>query len=129
VTSGTIECTGVEIPAVPAGADIRTAQLYAAAVVAHVDLDDPRLWRQVDGMVAALATVAYDLTAAVTGGTPGQAATTAPPIVRARELAAAQRRLFGALDRHPAPAGELVERATRQVHQLGRELRCVLLGC
>jgi hypothetical protein len=129
MTSATIDCTSVEAPAVPAGADIRTAQLYAAAVVADLDLDDPQLWRQADGMVAGLAAVAYDLTAAVTGKAPGAAARHLPPIVRARELASAQRRLFDALDRHPAPAGELVARANRQVHQLGRELRCVLLGC
>jgi hypothetical protein len=129
MSSATIAEVGAGPPATPAAADIRTAQLHTAAVVAALGLDDPQLWRRVDGMVAELATVAYDLAAAVTGQPPGVAARDVSPVVRARELASAQRRLFHALDRHPAPAAELVARANRQVHELGRELRCVLVGC
>jgi hypothetical protein len=103
--------------------DVRALQLDAAAAVADIDLDDVRLWRRVDGMVAALATVAYNLTAAVTGEAPRAAARSVPPIVRARELASAQRRLFDALDRHPAPAGELVEAANQHVRRIDEQLR------
>lgn len=113
MSTGTIERT----------IDVRTAQLAAATAVADLDLDDVRLWRRVDGIVAELATVAYDLTAAVTGEAPGVVAKNAPPIVRARELANAQRRLFDVLDRHPAPASELVEAANQRARRIGEQLR------
>jgi hypothetical protein len=104
-------------------AGVRNAHLEAAALVAELDLDDRRLWRRVDRVVAELASAAYDLAAAVTGTTAGAVAAYLPPVVRVRELASAQRRLFAALDRHPEADGELLAWADGQAHQLVERLR------
>jgi hypothetical protein len=103
-------------------ADLRVAQLDAAIAVAALDLDDAALWRQADATVAELARAAYRLAAAVTGEPAGATARNLPPVTRVRELAQAQWRLFRALDRHPAPPGELIEEASHQVRRLRRAL-------
>jgi hypothetical protein len=102
---------------------VRTAHLDAAALVAELDLDDRRLWRRVDRVVAELAGAAYDLAAALTGTRTGTVAAYVPPVVRVRELASAQRRLFAALERSPAADGELLVWAGRQAQQLVERLR------
>jgi hypothetical protein len=104
-------------------ADVRAAHLEAAALVAELDLDTRRLWRRVDRVVVELAAAAYDLAAAVTGTPAGVVAAYVPPVVRVRELASAQRRLFAALDRHPEADGELLAWAGRQARQLIERLR------
>ena len=80
------------------------AHSEVAASVAEFDLDDLRLWQQVDSLVADTAGAAYALTEALTGEPTPRPARGVPPVVRVRELATAQRRLLGALDRYP-PAG------------------------
>jgi hypothetical protein len=102
---------------------VRAAHLEAAAVVADLDLDDRGLWRRVDRVVAELAGSAYDIAAAVTGTRSGAVAAYVPPVVRVRELASAQRRLFAALDRYPDADGELLVWAGRQAGQLVERLR------
>jgi hypothetical protein len=103
--------------------DVRAIHLEAAAVVAELDLDDRELWQRVDRVVAELAGAAYDLAAAVTGSPPVTVAAYLPPVVRVRELASAQRRLFAALDRHPQTDGELLAWADRQARQSVERLR------
>jgi hypothetical protein len=105
-----------------AGSGIRTSYLEAAALVAELDLDDRRLWHRVDRVVAELASAAYDLAAALTGTRAGAVAAYVPPVVRVRELASAQRRLFAALDQNPAD-GELLAWADRQARQLVERLQ------
>jgi hypothetical protein len=107
-------------------AELRTAQLEAAAVVASFDLDDTDLWRRVDRTVAGLAAASYRLTAAVTGRAAGATATRVPPVVRVRELAVAQGRLAGVLDRYPPPPAELVAHTHRLVRRHGAQLRSAL---
>lgn len=104
-------------------ADVRAAHLEAAALVAELDLDDRRHWHRVDRVVAELAAAAYDLSAAVTGTRASAVATHVPPVVRVSELAAAQRRLFAALDRHPEADGELLAWAAGQAGELVERLR------
>jgi hypothetical protein len=108
-----------------APAEVRNAHLATADAVAELDLDDALRWRESDGFVADLAAAAYRLTAELTGSPQLQPAARVPPVVRVRELATAQRRLFAALDRHPAPSPEVLGRASRQVQMLGRALRSV----
>jgi hypothetical protein len=106
-------------------AELRAAHLAAAGAVAELHLDDATRWRESDGFVADLTAAAYQLTAELTGRPPGRPAARVPPVVRVRELATAQRRLFAVLDRHPAPEPALLERAAQQVEMYGRALRCV----
>jgi hypothetical protein len=100
-------------------ADLRAAHLDVAATVAELDLDDAALWRQADGVVAAVSAASYDLAAVMTGGRPGRPATGVRPIVRVRELAVAQRSMLALLDRHPNPDEELLEQANQQVRLIG----------
>jgi hypothetical protein len=99
--------------------DLRKAHLKVAATVAELDLDDAALWRQADGVVAAVSAASYDLAAVMTGGRPGRTATGVRPIVRVRELAVAQRSLLALLDRYPTPKEELLEEASQQVRLIG----------
>lgn len=128
MTTATIEQVGTQHRMAGALADLRSAHLEAATVVGALDLGDSFLWRQVDGIVERLATAAYDLTGVLTGQLAGVAATNVPPVVRARELATAQRRLFGVLNRHSSQAEELIDRATDQVQRLVQLLRNVTLS-
>ena len=100
------------------------AHSEVAASVAEFDLDDSTLWQQVDSLVADTAGAAYALTEAVTGEPAPRPARGAPPVVRVRKLATAQRRLFAALDRCPEPGRKVIDRATDQVRALNREMRC-----
>ena len=96
-----------------------------AASMAELDLDDSRLWQQVDSLVAATAGAAYALTEALTGEPAPRPARGVPPVVRVRELETAQRRLLAALDRYPPPDDDLIDRAIQLVRALSRELRSV----
>jgi hypothetical protein len=100
------------------------AHSEVAASVAEFDLDDSTLWQQVDSLVADTAGAAYALTEAVTGEPAPRPAPGVPAVVRVRELATAQRRLFAALDRNPPLSDDAIDPATRHVRALSRELRC-----
>jgi hypothetical protein len=100
------------------------AHSEVAASVAEFDLDDSTLWQQVDSLVADTAGAAYALTEAVTGEPAPRPARGVPAVVRVRELATAQRRLFAALDRNLPLSDDEIDRATRHVRALSRELRC-----
>jgi hypothetical protein len=94
-------------PAVAATAELRTAHLQAGRLVAAMDLGDAALWAGVDAVVAAISAEAYAVAAALSGRPPRRCAGRVPPVVRVRELAAAQRALFAQLDRRavdPLPA-------------------------
>ena len=131
MTTGTTEQVGGRKRVADVLADLRTAHLDVAVTVAELDLDDAALWRQADGVVAAVTAASYDLTAVMTGGRPGRPvmisnvtactmpATGVRPIVRVREFAVAQRSMLGLLDRHPTPDEELLEQASQQVGLIG----------
>jgi hypothetical protein len=101
-----------------------TAHSEARAAVGEFDLDDSGLREQVDSLVADIAGTAYTLTEALTGEPTPRPARGAPPVVRVRELATAQRRLLATLDRSVPPDDAVVDRATGHVQALSRELRC-----
>jgi hypothetical protein len=103
---------------------LRRAHLAAANVVSEIDLDDAASWAAADPVVTRITTSAYAMTAALTDRPTPKAATTVPPIVRIRELSAAQLHLFAALDTHRPDAitRELAEASTHDVCQLGRLL-------
>lgn len=115
----------VRPPSPAAVAELRAAHLAAAGAVAELHLDDATRWRESDGFVADLTAAAYQLAAELTGSPPGRPAARVPPVVRVRELATAQRRMFAALDRHPVPNPAVLERAAQQVEMYGRALRYV----
>ena len=119
MTTGTMEQVGGRERVADVLADLRTAHLDVAATVAELDLDDAALWRQADGVVAAVTAASYDLAAVMTGGRPGRTATGVRPIVRVRELAVAQRSMLALLDRHRTPDEELLEQASQQVGLIG----------
>lgn len=124
MTTTTIDQVTARLDLTTALADLRIAHLEAAAVVAELALDDAALWRAADGFVADIAVAAYDVAAKLTGDPPVRAAVRVPPVVRVRELAAAQRRLFSVLNRR-AVGGEPLDQAADHVRMLGRGLRCV----
>ncbi len=128
MTTTTIERVGVQERTRDVCADLQAAHLEAAAIVAELDLGDETSWRQANGLVADLTAACYDITAAVSGEPPPVPAIGVPPIVRVRELASAQRRLFAVLDRHPQGAQALVETAVGHVRVLGQMLRHVALS-
>jgi hypothetical protein len=101
-----------------------SAHTEAIAAVAEFDLDDSTLWQQVDSLVADTAGAAYALTQAVTGEPAPRPTRGIPAVVRVRELATAQRRLFAALDRNLPLSDDGIDRATRHVRALSREFRC-----
>jgi hypothetical protein len=124
VTTTTIEQASVRGDLATAQADLQAAHLEAAGIVAELDLDDTAVWRAADGFVADIAAAAYDVAPKLTGDPPVQVAARVPPVVRVRELATAQRRLFSVLNRRAA-IGEPLDQAADQVRMLGRGLRCV----
>jgi hypothetical protein len=72
-----------------------------------MDLGDAALWAGVAAVVAAISAEAYAVAAALSGRPPRRCARRMPPVVRVRELAAAQIALFVQLDRggvEPLPA-------------------------
>ncbi|HEU4543584.1 MAG TPA: hypothetical protein VFR23_20800 [Jiangellaceae bacterium] len=113
-------------------AELGSAHLQAAAIAAELDLDHAQLWEQADGIVVRLSTEAYHMTAVATGEPATNTAALAPPIVRLRELAVAQSRLFALLNRATGPgrsAGKLLtdaHRSARRVRTLGRQLQWLL---
>jgi hypothetical protein len=68
-------------------------------VVADLDLDDRVTWAVADRSLARVSAEANDVVSALTGERWPVAAPGVPPVVRVRELSAAQRRLDAALDR------------------------------
>jgi hypothetical protein len=80
-------------------ATLRSAHLEAGRLVASLDLDDAALWARVDAVVAGVSAQAYAVAAALSGQPARRCASRVPPIVRVRELAAAQSALFVQLDR------------------------------
>lgn len=124
MTTTTIEQASVRGDLATAAADLQAAHLEVAGIVAEMDLEDTALWRAADGFVADIAAAAYDVAAKLTGDPPVRAAVRVPPVVRVRELAAAQRRLFSVLNRR-AVGGEPLDQAADHVRMLGRGLRCV----
>src|SRR5215207_7530623 len=119
MTTGTMKQVGSRERLTDVLTDLRAAHLEAAATVAELDLDDAALWRQADGVVAAVSAASYDLAAVMTGGRPGRTATGVRPIVRVRELAVAQRGMLAVLDRHPTADEELLDQASQQVGLIG----------
>lgn len=99
------------------------AHLDVAAIVAEFDLGDATLWAEVAAIVSDVVTEANDTAAALTGAPPSTTATEVPPIVRVRELAVAQRRLFGALDsRTSADHPQALRKSADRVQGLGQWL-------
>jgi hypothetical protein len=78
-------------------------------VVAGLDLDDRVTWAVADRSVARVSAEANDVVTALTGERWSVAAPGVPPVVRLRELSAAQRRMDATLDRWTGSArlGEL----------------------
>src|SRR5262245_13293339 len=109
-------------------AELRVAHDEAAAIAAELDLDDARLWREVEGIVIEITSAAYAVTSRVTGAPAEVTASLVPPIVRVRELATAQRRLFAAMDRRTLRDQLLAEMESQRVRGLGLLLRCVALS-
>lgn len=70
-----------------------------ADVVSGLDLDDRAIWAAADRLVARVSTQANDVVIALTAERYSVAAPGVPPVVRVRELIAAQRRLEAAVDR------------------------------
>lgn len=68
-------------------------------IVSSLDLGDRVRWAAADRLVAGVTTEANDVVTALTGERWLLAAPGVPPVVRVRELSAAQRRLEAALDR------------------------------
>jgi hypothetical protein len=89
--------TAAAAPGATTAATLRTAHLAAGPQVASLDLDDATLWRRVDGIVAAISAQAYAVAAALSGQPKLRCATRVAPVVRVRELAAAQSALFAQL--------------------------------
>jgi hypothetical protein len=111
-------------PAHGAGhAELRTAHVEVAHSIAGMELDDYRLWGRMDPVVARVVSEAYEVTAALTGQPAATPATGVPPVVRVRELASAQARLFTALDRRQPP-----EAVTHRSVHLLRALHGRLFG-
>lgn len=119
-----------DLPAVLA--ELRTAHLWASALTAELDLDHTGLWEEADVIVAELSTEAYHVTAVVTGEPATSAAVRVVPIVRMRELAVAQSRLFAALKaatHSEQSTGALLtaaDRSARRVRMLGGRLQRAL---
>ena len=128
MTAISIDRASVRRDATDSLADLRVAHHEAAAIVADLDLDNAGLWREVEGIIIEITAAAYAVTSLVTGAPAEVTASQVPPIVRVRELATAQRRLFAAMDRRPALDQQLLERAIRRVHTLGLLLQCVALS-
>jgi hypothetical protein len=107
----------------PLAATLRSAHLEAGRLVASLDLDDAALWARVDAVVAGVSAQAYAVAAALSGQPARQCASRVPPVVRVRELAAAQGALFVQLDRigvEPAPAA--AQGSAGRVRALSRRL-------
>lgn len=110
-------------------ADLQAAHLEFAACAADLALTPAAAWAELDRIIAAACTEAYDLTAVLTGRRSTSPARQVPPVVRLRELTAAQRSLNRVLDSRqrvgtPADA-ELAaaDRSAGQVRMLGGLLR------
>jgi hypothetical protein len=80
-------------------ADLAGAHLEAAHAAAELDLDQAAIWVAADAAIREIATEAYRCTALITGREALTAAARVRPVVRLRELAAAQAGLMRALDR------------------------------
>lgn len=119
MTTTTIERAGIRRDPAPLPAALRAAHLEAADIVAGLDLDDAALWRAADGFVADIAAAAYDFAARLTGDPPVPTAAGVPPVVRVRELAAAQRRLVRALDGPLVASGQPLDQAANHIRMLG----------
>jgi hypothetical protein len=128
MTAITIDRASAGRDATKALEDLRIAHHEAAAIVAELDLDDAGLWREVEGIVTEITAAAYAVSSQVTGAPANATASRVPPIVRVRELATAQRRLFAALDRWPAQDQQVVEHGSLRVRSLGQLVRCVALS-
>lgn len=104
-------------------AELRAAHLEVAAIVAEFDLGYASLWAKTAAIVSDVVAEANDMTAALTGEPPGTTTTGVPPVVRVRELAAAQRRLFGVLDTRTSPdQRSALRQSAERVHGLGQWL-------
>lgn len=118
------------VPEVPpqVRAEVRAAHLEAATFAAELDLGDAALWAKADQIVSDVVTEAHRMTAALTGAPSGITATGAPPIVRVRELATAQRRLFGVLgSRTPEDQLPALRKSADRVRGLGRWLEHLVM--
>jgi hypothetical protein len=109
--------------------DLRSAHLEFAAAAAGLTPNPAAVWADLDRIIAAASTEAYDLAAVLTGRRATSPARHVPPVVRLRELAVAQRSLSWALD-HRDRADVRTEderaaaiRSARQVRRLGSLLR------
>jgi len=102
---------------------LRAVHLEVAAIIAEFDLGDATLWAKTAEIVSDVVTEASDM-AALLAGAPSETPTTgAPPVVRVRELAAAQRRLFGVLDvETPVDQRRALRESADRVHGLGQWL-------
>jgi hypothetical protein len=102
---------------------LRAVHLEVAAIVAEFDLGDATLWTKTAEIVSDVVTEASDMAALLAGAPSETPATGVPPVVRVRELAAAQRRLFGVLDvETPAVQQRTLRESADRVHGLGQWL-------
>jgi hypothetical protein len=109
--------------------DLRWAHLEFAGAAADLAPTPTAAWSDLDRIIAAASTEAYDLAAVLTGHPATAPARNVPPVVRLRELAVAQRSLSRALDHHgrvDAPTEDeraAAIRSARQVRRLGSLLQ------
>lgn len=123
MSTTTLEQAGVPRLAREAADELRVLHFAAAEIAAELDLDDTNLWRDADAVVAGLSAAAYETAAALVGEAQPAVVAAAPPVVRVRELASAQRRLFAALHRHwTDERSELVGEVADRVRTLGEML-------
>jgi hypothetical protein len=102
---------------------LRAVHLEVAAIVAEFDLGDATLWTKTAEIVSDVVTEASDMAALLAGAPAETPATGLPPVVWVRELAAAQRRLFGVLDvETPVDQRRALRESADRVHGLGQWL-------
>jgi len=107
---------------------LRAVHLEVAAIVAEFDLGDAPLWTKTSEIISDVVTEASDMTALLAGAPSGTPATGVQPVVRVRELAAAQRRLFGVLDVDtPVDQRRALRESADRVHGLGQWLALLAL--
>ena len=103
--------------------ELCAAHQEVAAIVAELDLSDTALWAKAAEIVSDVVAEADIITAALTGASSAATVTRVPPIVRVRELATTQRRLFGVLDTRTTPDQRpVLQESAGRVRGLGQWL-------
>jgi hypothetical protein len=102
---------------------LRAVHLEVAAIIAEFDLGDAALWTKTADIVSDVVTEASNMAALLAGAPSETPAAGLPPVVRVRELAAAQRRLLGVLDVETSvDQRRALRESADRVHGLGQWL-------